>query len=681
MQLGNLHPLFVHLPIGILLMAFLMELYYRKKPEPKDNGIVLFTLGIGAISSLLSIITGWFLGDNGGYDEQLLDQHRWIAVAFSVGSIALFFLKKSSANQAQKFYLPSFVVVLVLLTLTGHYGGSLTHGEDFLFATKYEEPVIENVEKAAVFSEIVQPILQRKCVSCHNAGKAKGGLLLESEGNLMAGGDSGSLLDSLEQEGMSLLMHRLHLPVENEEHMPPKGKVQLTSEEVMLLEWWMENKHCFDCLVEDLHHEGKLTSALEALEKDTSSEALLADEVDEVPEDFITLLSQNDISAQLVSEEMPLLSVNFLKRKNLSEADFELLVSYKENVVGLNLGHTNLDDELIKQLKPFKNLIKLQLQHTQITNAGLNEIKRFKLLESLNLYSTEVDDAGLDQLSKLSKLKKLFVWQTPMTSEGLAAFKEQHRQVEIQGQIADSVFAASTLGPPTIVAEHEIFMDSIQISLEQFFDGAKLHYVLEDSQNDTLPKEYTGPFYINETTTLRTFATLEGWEPSLESTRNFLKSRVEVDKVSLGTTPHPKYSGNGGETLIDYSRGTINFVDGRWLGFEGKHMTATVEFKEPTVVSRIAVGSLSVPTNWIFRPVGYTVWGSVDGQSYTRLKSIDLPLTAPSIDIERLVYDIEIPPTILKKIRLRVKSQLKNPDWHPSPGGKSFIFLDELVFN
>ncbi|WP_422349983.1 DUF2231 domain-containing protein [Flagellimonas sp.] len=681
MPLGNLHPLFVHLPIGILLLAFLMELYYRKKPQPKDNGTILFALAIGAISALISVVTGWFLGGNGGYDEQLLDLHRWIAIAFSVGAAVLFFLKKSSNKQAQKSYMPVFVVVLILLTATGHYGGSLTHGEDFLFAEKYEDPVIENVEKAAVYADIVQPILHRKCVSCHNSGKTKGGLLLTSESSLIAGGDSGALLDSLEQEGMSLLMHRLHLPMEDEEHMPPKGKVQLTTEEVMLMEWWMENKHCFDCLVEDLHHEGKLTTALEALEKDTSAEALLAEKVDEVPQDFMDLLAQNNISAQLISEEKPLLLVNFLQRKNLSEADFELLERYKENVVQLNLGYTNMDNEMIKLLKPFKNLIKLQLQNTQITNEGLKEIKRFKLLESLNLFGTVVDDTGLDQLSKLSNLKKLFVWQTPMTPEGLLAFQEKQRQVEIQGQIADSVFAASTLGPPTIIAEHEVFKDSIQVSLEQFFEGAKIFYVLETAQNDTLPKEYVKPFYINETGKLRTFATLDGWEPSLESSMDFLKSGVKVNRINLASEPHPKYVSKGGNTLVDFSRGTSNFVDGKWLGFEAKHMTATVEFKEPTTISHIAVGSLSIPTNWIFRPVGYTVWGSKDGSSYTQLKSIDLPLGQPSINIERLIYDIEIPPTLLKKVKLLVKSPLKNPDWHPVPGGKSFIFLDELVFN
>lgn len=681
MELGNLHPLFVHLPIGILLLAFLMELFYFKKPKPKDNGTILFTLAVGALSAVFSTISGWLLGENGGYDEALLDKHRWIAVAFAVGAVGLFFLKKSQHKSAQKTYLPVFAVVLILLTLTGHYGGSLTHGEDFLFAKKYEEPVIENVDKAEVFAEVVMPILQKKCVSCHNSGKAKGGLLLTSQSQLLAGGDSGSLLDSLEQENASLLMHRIHLPLEEKEHMPPKGKVQLTSEEIMLLEWWMENNNCFDCLVEDLPHEGKLESVLAALEKDTSSQAQIAEKVDAVPKEFLQVLAQHNMSAQLISEEMPLLVVNFLQRKNLTEKDFEVLEEYKNNVVELNLGYTNFNDTLVKQLKSFKHLIKLQAQQTQITNESVAQLKGFKWLETLNLFGTALNDDALESIAKLPNLKKLYIWRTEMSDSGIASLKASNGAVEVQGQIADSVFAASNLGPPTILADREIFKDSIQIAMEQYFEGAKIFYVIEDTSKDTIPKEYKNPFYLDRTATIRAYTALENWEPSEESSADFLKNRVEISRVSLAKNPHPKYTAKGGKTLSDFKRGTTNFVDGNWLGYEAEHMTATVEFEEPTTISNVSVGILSHPTNWIFKPVGYTVWGSTDGSNFSRLKTIKLPKPIPSNDIERIVYNIDFEPKALKKVRLLVESPLKNPEWHTSPGGNSFIFVDELVFN
>lgn len=681
MQLGNLHPLFVHLPIGILVLAFLMELYFRKKPKPKDNGTILFALGVGAFSAVFSVISGWFLGENGGYDEALLAKHKWIAIAFAVGSLLLFFLKKSDKAVAQKVYLPSFILVLVLLTLTGHFGGSLTHGEDFLFQEKFQEPIIVNVEEALVYSDIVQPIMKKKCVSCHNSGKAKGGLLLTSQNDVLAGGDSGSLFDSVKTKNASLLMHRLNLPLEDEEHMPPKGKVQLTSEEILLLDWWVKNENCFDCIVKEVPKDEKLESILVSLEKDTSPRALIAEKVDNVPLEFISTLAENKISAQLVSEEMPLLAINFLRRKDLSESDFDLLRKYKNNIVEMNLAYTNFDDVLAKQLKPFKHLTKLQLQHTEVTNEVGQLLKGFKYLESLNVFGSELDDTALEVFGKLPELKTLYVWQTKMTEKGISDFQEKHREVVVQSRIADSVFAASTLAPPTILAENEIFKDSIEVTLEQYFEGAKVFYITENAKNDTLHKEYIAPFYLTETTTIKSYAVLEGWEPSEFSTANFLKSHAEIRSIALAQAPHPKYKGQGGKTLMDLKRGTTNFVDGNWLGYESQHMTATIEFKKPTTISNISVGSLSIPTSWIFFPVGYTVWGSSDGSSFNRIKTVKLPQQPPSIAIERMAYNIDFDPVTLKKVRLFVESPLKNPDWHIAPGGNSFIFLDELVFN
>ncbi|MDC6365930.1 MULTISPECIES: DUF2231 domain-containing protein [Flavobacteriaceae] len=678
MQLGNLHPLIVHLPIGILLLAFLMELHYLKKASIKDNGIVLFTLGIGALSALFSVATGWLLGDHGGYDEVLLTRHKWIAVAFLVGCILLFFLKKSNNKKTKKIYLPFFTVVLILLVLTGHYGGSLTHGEDFLFQKAYEDPIIENVEEAKVYAEIVQPILQQKCVSCHNSGKAKGGLLLTSPKELLAGGDSGSLLDSLEQEQPSLLLHRIHLPLEEKEHMPPKGKVQLTPEEIILLEWWMKNENCFDCVTKDLPASDRVSTVLASLEKDTSIRAQIAEKLEPVPSEYLKALNQNRLSAQTLAEDSPLLLVNFTQRKDLTENDFELLYKYKKNIVEMNLAYTNIDDELAKTLKEFKNLTKLHLQQTQITNIGLEKLKNLNNLETLNLFGTQVNDDALTVLSNLSNLKQLYVWQTQMTREGLLTFKKSTKTITIQGQIADSVFAVSSLGPPTILADREIFQDSLLISLEQYIDGAKIHYAI----NDTLPQEYSGPFYLKKTSKLSAFVTMEGWEPSTSITKSFLQSKIGIKRIALQKSPHPKYVGKKGLTLMDQKRGTSNFVDGNWVGYEGQHMVATIEFDKKSTITNVSVGSLSIPNNWIFAPVGYTVWGSEDGINYSKLKSIKLPKPQPPENaIERSVYTIDFNPVQVKKAKILVESTLKNPDWHAVPGGNSFIFLDEVIFN
>src|ERR1700687_3118907 len=50
------------------------------------------------------------------------------------------------------------------------------------------EPNPEGIE---LFEKTIRPLLAANCLSCHNAAKHKGGLVLENEAGLKKGGDTG----------------------------------------------------------------------------------------------------------------------------------------------------------------------------------------------------------------------------------------------------------------------------------------------------------------------------------------------------------------------------------------------------------------------------------------------------------------------------------------------------------
>ena len=139
--------------------------------------------------------------------------------------------------------------------LTGHFGAELTHGSDFLLAP-LKEPTDEQLtlEKAEVFKDLVQPILQSKCVACHNESKVKGELRLDQLTGIQKGGKSGALFVAGNPE-LSLLIQRIHLPLEDEDHMPPKEKLQLTDEELEILRLWVISGARFDQKVTELPKE------------------------------------------------------------------------------------------------------------------------------------------------------------------------------------------------------------------------------------------------------------------------------------------------------------------------------------------------------------------------------------------------------------------------------------------
>lgn len=134
--MGYFHPLLVHLPISFLLLAILMDLLAYRSAFVQYRAAVPMTLFLGFVAALLSCGTGYLLASSGDYDFSSLQTHQqagWI-VAGTSGGIwllhAVFFRKQSQAGSR---WMSAMLLALGgLIAYTGHQGGSLTHGSDYL---------------------------------------------------------------------------------------------------------------------------------------------------------------------------------------------------------------------------------------------------------------------------------------------------------------------------------------------------------------------------------------------------------------------------------------------------------------------------------------------------------------------------------------------------------------------
>ncbi|MCA1964797.1 MAG: hypothetical protein LDL31_12710, partial [Prosthecobacter sp.] len=95
--------------------------------------------------------------------------------------------------------------------------------------------------KALVYQDIIAPIMQAKCVSCHGEEKKKGKLQLHDFASIMKGGSEGANTVLPKNSKESLLLVRALLPQDDDEHMPPSDEPQLTKEEIALLKWWIDS--------------------------------------------------------------------------------------------------------------------------------------------------------------------------------------------------------------------------------------------------------------------------------------------------------------------------------------------------------------------------------------------------------------------------------------------------------
>jgi mono/diheme cytochrome c family protein len=424
--IGRLHPLFVHLPIGFLVLGLILywwsEFSSNKQLVPALKPIFM----LGTIAAVVSAGTGFLLSWQDDYDTESLNRHRNSGIALTVVSLYFWFLISKKVAGRRPLYL-SFSVML-LLVLSGHYGASLTHGSGFLFgsgpAAMAFKP-LANAQEALAYKDVIDPILQQKCVACHGADKQKGKLRLDSEAFIRKGGKNGNTISKNADE--ALMLSRIVLPPDDEEHMPPKEKGQLTKDQVVLIDWWIRNGANFQARVKDLPQDDQIKKSLAKLEGPGETEqAVVAEvlpEVDAAPAAMVAQLKKAGAVVVPVATGSELLTVNLINLTDSSEQIWKALSGIAEQVFELKAEGSKVNNTTIGYFAGMKNLRKLSLTGSAVDDKALPQIAGLIELQSLNLRGTKVTGNGLSALAPLTKLKVLYLFETAVDSSSMARMK------------------------------------------------------------------------------------------------------------------------------------------------------------------------------------------------------------------------------------------------------------------
>lgn len=686
--IGRMHPLILHFPIVILLLAMLLE-FFRFKPEYAGNAFYRnFLQGlllIGALFAAVTVIMGLFLSREEGYEGATLTYHKWTGAGIFFFASIIYWVRNARWYKSITAKAGALLTV-VALVLTGHYGAALTHGSDFIWEPISNKREIAEVplDQAVVYAHVIRPILEQKCTSCHNPDKLKGELILTDPKAIMKGGKSGKLIVPGNPQ-MSLLLQRVHLPMEEKKHMPPSGKAQLTLQEISLLTLWVKQKADFNKKLNDLPVSDSLRVLAAAFLQPHSQEeeydfpAADEDQVKALNTDYRTILP--------LARESPALAVNIYNASAYNVKQLDELEAIRKQVISLNLNKMPVKDADVKSIAKFENLRKLDLNFTDVSAAGLKELAGLKHLQNLTLSGTKLDLKDLQGLlPQLKSVKTVAVWDTKLSAADVQQLQQANKAMDIIGGFKDDGKNPLKLNPPQMRNVSPIFAQTLVVDIQHPIKGVDVRFSMDGTEPDSIKSPLLDhKTVINGNTTIRAKAYKNGWYGSDMIIFDYYKSAYQPDSGTLLAPLNRVHQAEGVKTFFDHKLGVIGANNpawaNNWAGVRDNDMAFVSEFKNPVMLSSLGVRYMVEEDTGIFPPELVEIWGGTTRDNMKLLTKFKAPMPVkgekPSLRSVAGVFK----PQQVSYIKIVAKPLSKIPEWHRSKGKPALLLVDEMFLN
>lgn len=434
--IGHLHPLWVHLPIGMLILAAIFFLLMKKASFAYLQKPLLLILVLSFLSALMTVLTGYVLSLQDSYDPILVGRHQNLGLLTCLILLGWIYIQfkqpKSIWNNVMA------VSTMIAVFLTGHFGGSLTHGAGYMQwgnAASMEPQISPEVYarpmQAKLYNDIVAPILTARCYSCHSLEKQKGQLRLDAPEFILKGGKEGPIVFAGDP-GKSSLIQRLQLPLDHEKHMPPLSKTPLTEAEIKILHFWVASGLNFKDPVSAVPQHEALVEIIQSMQQKSTASLFPIDEGKPAAASALQDLKNRGVVVVPISRNQYYLIADFVTVENFQATDLNLLLPLQNQLVGLKLRGKPLSLEAMETIGKLKELVQLDISGSGISDKELQSLSQLSKLQELHLVNNKVTHVGLQSIASLKQLRQLFLYLNPMDSAQLQSLSMKLSKVKIE---------------------------------------------------------------------------------------------------------------------------------------------------------------------------------------------------------------------------------------------------------
>ena len=678
--LGKMHPMLLHFPI--VLGLGIAGYYVYTRDNNKISPFLSPLLTIHSLMATIVAIFGIFLSKQGIYNHDLIFWHQWGGISIAWMSWGLMTLHEYNNSFNTNFLLRALVgfVFAGMLIFFTHKGAQLTHGSQVLSWPEEEiakEITVNMDSTATLYERAIGPLLQQKCLSCHGPEKEKGNLLLNSPDHIQKGGKHGSILIGNNNKKAPLL-ERLFLPLSEEKHMPPEGKLQLTKEELSLLSYWVRSGSHLEVKMNELNQ----SDSLFLLAQHWMPSVPYSNRQKNIFPD-LKAYNSNYCTVSYIFTGSSDIEVSFYQRNFYAHENLKRLSPIQSQIVNLNMQNMPLQEEDIAFIARCSQLQKLNLNFTQLSADQLVPLKKLTKLKSISICGLAYDEKNWPAFFENAPFDEVHLWASSLNPPQIDKIRSAYPRINftVGDNLKNDLIKITS---PIIDQDSSIIASHLDINIKHFLDGTDIRYTTDGTDPDSLSSpEFKQTLRITDHTTLKTKAFKSGWISSDVAQKTFYRSEIHPDTIYFITQPDKQYPGRGTQTLIDYQLGDQNFSNGKWLGYLDENMILVIGFHQSKKLKEARFNTLIDNASYIFPLTAIKVGGSLDGTQFKTLNEIKFPpLQKDDKNIENKSFNCPIPgEDSYKFYRFTLSNLKKLPDWHPGKNTPAWMFIDELFLN
>jgi hexosaminidase len=228
--------------------------------------------------------------------------------------------------------------------------------------------------------------------------------------------------------------------------------------------------------------------------------------------------------------------------------------------------------------------------------------------------------------------------------------------------------------------EGSVLTSDLYINLSTDAGNAEIRYTLDGSNPLASSKKYTKAFPITKSSVIKAQAYKNGKVVGRLVTKEINIHKAASKKVEYKIKPSTKYNTDA-LCLTNCIRGSSDYSKEFWVGFQGTDADMTIDLGEEMEISQINVSLLHNTRSWIFLPTHITYEVSTNGKKFNKVGEFDYSEEALKDGKYLKEADLTFKTQKARYIRIQAIGVKENPEWHGAPGGKSWIFIDEIIVN